>query len=301
MPNSAGTSPSISEGKPNLVNSSHDENQARAVEKILGGEDADMVDMTMAQLRSQKDRHAELIARMAQTGSPKARSRAQSILRFWEDLKIRRNSLAGGATDFASWEDLERFCWQLAEIESPGMDLEKLKAYMDELGVQVEMNLPKKSISPSDSIGALREVLARREGFRANLQDYFDPSNSYLHRVLEGRLGIPLTLALVYIFAGQRAGLDVYGINTPGHYLAGIGGVIFDPFHGAGVMSADDLAAKFGTDRLSWANPMHMRATPRNTAERMLINLLNSYSRRGDEARHSRIVSYLQMIEESFV
>jgi hypothetical protein len=44
-----------------------------------------------------------------------------------------------------------------------------------------------------------------------------------------------------------------------------------------------------------------MRATPRSTAERMLINLLNSYSRRGDEARHSRIVSYLQMIEESFV
>jgi len=163
------------------------------------------------------------------------------------------------------------------------------------------MNLPQRSISPSDSIAALREVLARREGFRGNLQDYFDPANSYLHRVLETRLGIPLTLALVYIFAGQRAGLDVYGINTPGHYLAGIGGVIFDPFHGAGVMSADDLAAKFGTDRLSWANPMHLRATPRSTAERMLINLLNSYTRRGDEARHSRIVSYLQMIEESFV
>jgi len=301
MPNNAGRSPWISEDKTSLMNSSHDENQARAVEKILSGEDAEMVDMTMAQLRSQKDRHAELIRRLAQIGSPKVRSRARIILRFWEDLKISENAPAQRTTDFATWEDLERFCWQLAEIESPGMDLKKSKAYMEELGVQVEMNLPQRSISPSDSIAALREVLARREGFRGNLQDYFDPANSYLHRVLETRLGIPLTLALVYIFAGQRAGLDVYGINTPGHYLAGIGGVIFDPFHGAGVMSADDLAAKFGTDRLSWANPMHLRATPRSTAERMLINLLNSYSRRGDEARHSRIVSYLQMIEESFV
>ena len=301
MPNSAGRSPSISEGKPNLVNSSHDENQARAVERILAGEDADMVDMTMGELRSQQERHGELIARLAQTGNPKVRSRARIILRFWEDFKNRPNSPTGGSTDFETWEDLERFCWQIAEIESPEMDMKKPKSYLDDLGAQVEKNLPQRSISPSDSIAALREVLARREGFRANLRDYFDPANSYLHRLLETRLGIPLTLALVYIFAGQRAGLDVYGINTPGHYLAGIGGVIFDPFHGAGVMSADDLAAKFGTDRMSWANPMHMRATPRSTAERMLINLLNSYSRRGDEARHSRVVSYLQMIEESFV
>jgi len=91
----------------------------------------------------------------------------------------------------------------------------------------------------------------------------------------------------------------VYGLNTPGHYLVGIGGVTFDPFHGAAVMSADDLSAKFGTERACWASPMYMRATPRETAERMLVNLVNSYSRAGDEARHARVVSYLQMVEES--
>ena len=59
MPNSGGRSPSISGGKPILVNSSHEENQARAVEKILAGEDADMVDMTVGELRSQKDRKSK--------------------------------------------------------------------------------------------------------------------------------------------------------------------------------------------------------------------------------------------------
>jgi regulator of sirC expression with transglutaminase-like and TPR domain len=171
--------------------------------------------------------------------------------------------------------------------------------YLDKLGALVEKNLPQRSISPSDSIGALRQVLARREGFRGNLENYFAPANSYLHRVLETKLGIPLALGLVYIFAGQRAGLEVYGLNTPGHYLVGIGGVTFDPFHGAAVMSADDLSAKFGTERGCWASPMYMRATPRETAERMLVNLVNSYSRAGDEARHARVVSYLQMVEES--
>ena len=281
------------------MNAPHDEKQARAVEKILAGDDADMADLTLRELRSQKDAYRPLMEQLAGSPDPRVRTRARLLLRFWaEPTKTPQGPFLAGCR-LQSWDDLEKFCWDLARIENPEADLEEGKAYLDELGQLVEKNLPHRSISPTDSISALRQVLARREGFRGNLDNYFDPSNSYLHRVLVTKMGIPLTLALIYLFAGQRAGLDVYGMNTPGHYLAGMVGVIFDPFHGAVVMSADDLAAKFGTDRTSWANPMYMRATPRDTAERMLVNLLNSYSRLGDEARHSRTVSCLQMIEES--
>lgn len=281
------------------MNAPHDEKQARAVEKILAGDDADMADLTLRELRSQKDAYRPLMEQLAGSPDPRVRTRARLLLRFWaEPTKTPQGPFLAGCR-LQSWDDLEKFCWDLARIENPEADLEEGKAYLDELGQLVKKNLPHRSISPTDSISALRQVLARREGFRGNLDNYFDPSNSYLHRVLVTKMGIPLTLALIYLFAGQRAGLDVYGMNTPGHYLAGMGGVIFDPFHGAVVMSADDLAAKFGTDRTSWANPMYMRATPRDTAERMLVNLLNSYSRLGDEARHSRTVSCLQMIEES--
>ncbi|MFM8654158.1 MAG: transglutaminase family protein, partial [Verrucomicrobiota bacterium] len=240
-----------------------------------------------------------LVSDLAKSPDPKIQSRARLILRFWGKLTQPEFTRESTKPELLSWSDLEAFCWQLAEVENPETDTAGGMAYLDQLGQAVEKNLPRRSISPTDSISALRQVLARREGFRGNLDDYFHPSNSYLHRVLETKLGIPLTLALVYIFAGQRAGLEVYGLNTPGHYLAGIGGVAFDPFHAGVVLSADDLAAKFGTERSCWANPMFMRATPRDTAERMLVNLLNSYSRRGDEARHARTVSYLQMIEES--
>ena len=240
-----------------------------------------------------------MIENLAGSADPKVRARARMLLRFWAEPNRSSDKSPLSGLQLRTWDDLESFCWNLAQIENPEIDLEEGKAYLDELGRQVEKNLPQRSISPTDSISALRQILARREGFRGNLDNYFDPANSYLHRVLETRMGIPLTLALVYLFAGQRAGLEVYGMNTPGHYLAGIGGVIFDPFHGAVVMSADDLSAKFGTERSAWANPMYMRATPRDTAERMLVNLLNSYSRLGDEARHSRTVSCLQMIEES--
>ncbi len=281
------------------MSSPHEANQAKAVERILAGEDSDLADLTIREIRSQQDRYASLVSDLAKNPDPKIQARARLILRFWGKLTQPEFTRESAKPELVSWEDLEAFCWQLAEVENPETDTAGGMAYLDRLGQAVEKSLPRRSISPTDSISALRQVLARREGFRGNLDDYFHPSNSYLHRVVETKLGIPLTLALVYIFAGQRAGLEVYGLNTPGHYLAGIGGVAFDPFHGGVVLSADDLAAKFGTERSCWANPMFMRATPRDTAERMLVNLLNSYSRRGDEARHARTVSYLQMIEES--
>ena len=274
--------------------------QAKAVERILAGDDADLADLTIREIRSQEGRYASLISDLARSPDPKIQARARLILRFWG--RGMKTDISGAVVrpELSTWAHLESFCWQLAEMENPEVDAAFGMSYLDRMGEAIEKNLPRRSISPTDSISALRQVLARREGFRGNLDDYFHPSNSYLHRVLETKQGIPLTLALVYIFAGQRTGLEVYGLNTPGHYLAGIGGVVFDPFHGGVVLSADDLAAKFGTERACWANPMFMRATPRDTAERMLVNLLNSYSRRGDEARHARTVAYLQMIEESF-
>lgn len=281
------------------MNQPHDAQQAKAVEKILAGDDADLADLTIREIRSQEHRYGSLISDLSKSPDAKIQARARLILRYWG--KVSRSEPIGhpAKPELGSWGDLEAFCWQLAEVENPEADTAIGISYLDQLGQVVEANLPRRSISPTDSISALRQILARREGFRGNLDDYFHPSNSYLHRVLEMKQGIPLTLALVYIFAGQRAGLEVYGLNTPGHYLAGIGGVVFDPFHGGVVLSADDLAAKFGTERSCWANPMFMRATPRDTAERMLVNLLNSYSRRGDESRHARTVAYLQMIEES--
>lgn len=277
----------------------HEAQQAKAVEKIFAGDDGDLADLTIREIRVQESRYGQMIAELARSHDPKIQARARMILRFWGKLAKGEAGRQPTCPELATWENLEAFCWQLAEVENPEADTATGMAYLDQLGLAVEKGLPRRSISPTDSISALRQVLARREGFRGNLDDYFHPSNSYLHRVLQTKLGIPLALALVYIFAGQRAGLEVYGLNTPGHYLAGIGGVVFDPFHGGVVLSADDLAAKFGTERGCWANPMFMRATPRDTAERMLINLLNSYSRRGDEARHARTVSYLQMVEES--
>jgi len=94
---------------------------------------------------------------------------------------------------------------------------------------------------PQAVLAHLHDVLFEEEGFRGNTQDYYNPRNSYLPAVLESRRGIPITLCLVYKVVAEGAGLEVEGLNTPGHFLARVrlpeGWMIVDPFYRGGVLT----------------------------------------------------------------
>lgn len=89
---------------------------------------------------------------------------------------------------------------------------------------------------------ALIDFLARERGFRGNQDDYYDRRNSYLNDVIDRRLGIPITLAVIYIEVGRRIGLDIRGVGFPGHFLAlhrgEDGSTIIDPFFGVALDEA---------------------------------------------------------------
>jgi hypothetical protein len=95
---------------------------------------------------------------------------------------------------------------------------------------------------------ALNDYLFNDLRFIGNSTNYEDPRNSCLNEVLDRRTGIPITLALLYIEVARRAGLDVQGVNFPGHFLlrcpAGrnepySADLIIDAFHGGALLSAD--------------------------------------------------------------
>ncbi len=130
----------------------------------------------------------------------------------------------------------------------------------------------------SKRVTALLDYLARECGFRGNHDDYYDRRNSYLSDVLDRRLGIPISLAVVYIEVGRRAGLDVRGVGFPGHFLAQCGGpqpVIIDPFFGT-VLDRDGcterLRAIAGPDA-AFEPEMLTVASTREILSRMLGNL----------------------------
>ena len=154
-----------------------------------------------------------------------------------------------------------------------GRALERLDAIGDDL-TEYRAGRPG---GPHCDVAACRTVLAERHGFAGNTSDYGDPRNSMLDRVLERRTGLPITLSVLYVEVARRAGIELAGVGLPGHFVVGHFGadppILFDPFGRGETLMAEppaELARPWG---------------PHAIAVRMLNNLVNSYSERGDLAR----------------
>ena len=122
-----------------------------------------------------------------------------------------------------------------AEEEPRRCDVDACLGRLSEMGAQARRRVA--AAGAGREVEALNLYLFGELGFAGNISDYYDPRNSLLHRVLERRTGIPITLSIVYMEVGQRAGLFVEGVGLPGHYLvraAAPGGepVLVDPFNG---------------------------------------------------------------------
>ena len=131
-------------------------------------------------------------------------------------------------------------------------------------------------------------------GFRGNEKDYYDPRNSLLADVLERRMGIPITLAIIYCEIARRVGVPASGVGFPGHFLVRIekrdGGeaLIVDPFYGGRVLDEASLvrmvSRALGPD--AKLVPSHLAAaSSRAVLVRVLTNLKAIYLQRGDHAR----------------
>jgi regulator of sirC expression with transglutaminase-like and TPR domain len=102
------------------------------------------------------------------------------------------------------------------EEEPRACDVGRCLAHLDEMGEEARARILRGGESP---VEALNRYLFDEQGFAGNVSDYYDPRNSMLHRVLERRLGIPITLSVVYMEVGRRAGLRVEGVGLPGHFV----------------------------------------------------------------------------------
>ncbi|MDQ3037236.1 MAG: transglutaminase-like domain-containing protein, partial [Myxococcota bacterium] len=184
----------------------------------------------------------------------------------------------------------------LARDEYPGLSVDACLDKLDELAAPLRIHamLGKRGISglePRDQAEALRRLVYEELGFRGNESDYYDPRNSYLCDVIERRVGIPITLAIVLIAIGRRAGVQVDGIGFPGHFLArigGEGGVFVDPFFEGRIVgdgALERLAERF-LGSPTKLRPEHLHVVgPRALVVRMLVNLKHAHERRQDHAR----------------
>ena len=123
----------------------------------------------------------------------------------------------------------------LAQDEYPELDVEQVLGDVDQLLARLQRRLPADA-GPLQRLRLLNQFFFVDLGFGGNVNDYYNPDNSYLHRVLHTRRGIPISLAVLWLELAQGLGLNVQGIGFPGHFLVQVtldeGRVVIDPFTG---------------------------------------------------------------------
>ena len=138
----------------------------------------------------------------------------------------------------------ERLALLIGCLVDPALDVESYVRHLDELADQVDQRMPVGAVGRAQA-EALINVLHGEFEFFGNVENYYEPGNSFLHRVLDTHLGLPITLSLLYMAVGRRLGIKLHGMGLPGHFMLeyrDVSGVwIIDPFHGK-VVAPEELS-----------------------------------------------------------
>jgi len=157
--------------------------------------------------------------------------------------------------------------------------------------------------NPFARLDGLRHYFFDELGFRGNVQNYNDPKNSFLNEVLDRRLGIPLTLSILYMELARAAGFEASGVGLPGHFVTRLryeGRVILvDPYHGGHVVTEEDckelVANSTGRGYLFRRDYLE-GASERTVLARLLMNLKYAHLGRNDYARALSVVERLLIL-----
>lgn len=184
----------------------------------------------------------------------------------------------------------------LAQDEHPQLDVEAVLAEVDRLAQRLRERLTPE-ISPAERLRQLTRFFHGELGFAGNLNNYYAADNSFVHRVLDTRRGIPITLAVLLLELAEQAGLRAAGVAFPGHFLVkcriGLGEVVIDPFTGE-TLSAARLDERLAVYRHGSELPQALElplefflraATKRQILARMLRNLKEVHRATGDMPR----------------
>ncbi|MCA1565039.1 MAG: transglutaminase-like domain-containing protein [Acidobacteria bacterium] len=189
----------------------------------------------------------------------------------------------------------------VAAEERPGLEVEHYRARLYELGLGARAAIAQ--AGEASAVVALNKFLFEESGFVGNHSDYYDPRNSLLSDVLDRRTGIPITLSVVYMEVGRRAGLRVEGIGLPGHFIVRAEAsdeapVLVDPFNGK-IVDADDCQERLDTiygGQAPLADAHLQPVTTREILARLLRNLKGIYAQAGLYRRALSVIERILLV-----
>jgi regulator of sirC expression with transglutaminase-like and TPR domain len=199
-------------------------------------------------------------------------------------------------------ENLARGALLIALEDYPRLDVNGYLDELDALAVRVRRRC---SHGEPDvfRLGHLHAEMFDVEGYRGDTQSYYDPRNAYLNEVVDRKLGIPITLAIVFLHVATKIGLPAAGVGLPGHYIVKVqfelNEVYVDPFHEGTTLTIPEIGGLLrqlsgGSQHL---RSEHLRAwSGRETLQRVLANLTNMWLRAGDSRRAATAKERMELL-----
>ena len=200
----------------------------------------------------------------------------------------------------SSEKDIEQGAFLVAKFAYPDVNFNHYSEILEIMAVDLKKRIYTRE-SFRDIIEAVNRFFFVEKGFRGNSENYYEPDNLFINRVIERRLGIPITLSLIYILVGRRANLPVYGVGIPGHFVVRYESngyeIYVDPFNGGRLMTRDDCERFIAQLGYARSEEYFARASPEFIVKRMFGNLALAYKNSGYTEKANKVIEIIKLIE----
>jgi regulator of sirC expression with transglutaminase-like and TPR domain len=195
--------------------------------------------------------------------------------------------------------DLACAALEIARDDYPDLDVAGYLRRIDQIAVHVMERLESEK-TVYHRIAALNSVMFEEHGFHGNRRNYYDPKNSFLNEVIDRKMGIPISLSVLYMEVAQRTGLPLYGVSFPGHFLVKYSDdrerIVIDPFNAGEVKSRESLGQLLKSlygGKVTLVDDFLEPVTKKQIIRRMLNNLKMIYLQ---EKNFLKILAVLQRL-----
>lgn len=220
-----------------------------------------------------------------------------SVLNFENTEEKFRNLSLNNKND-----KLEDYMFLLTSFEYPGININIYKRKLDKMSLDIEARLSKPDgdmiqINPAEVLKTINHYLFTEKEFQGNTENYYEPDNSYINRVLDTGLGIPITLSVIYLLISRRLKIPVYGINLPGHFILkysdNLEEFFIDPFNKGIIITkkeALEFIKKIGMSKDDFDKIPYLKTTTDNEIIlRVMRNLIDIYKKTGESRKADQL------------
>jgi len=275
----------------------------RALMRLLDDDDPQVASAVERELLDGGDETARLLEGEKENVEDHVRKRIDKLISkiYVDRLQKDYDSLL----DYASHPDfsLERALFLLARPLYLDADYANIQEQLNQLAIELRKRVAGIE-NPYDIVQHVNEFFLNELGFAGNSKDYYNPDNSVLHRVIETRRGIPISLGIVYLLVGKRLNLPVFGVGAPAHFLVKFvleGKEIYvDVFNGGRIMSRKD-AEEFISDMGFSFEPRFLKeSTDIEMLARMCRNMARAFTA-ADEQPKANVLMELSIELERLI